>query len=477
MRYYRWILYGISIVLYVMSFLILGDINIFLLSGSWLSSLILYYLLWNLNRDNEAILICFILFLNIVFGLASEALLLIILINSFYLLYDKVYNVFQVKYDGLIRKKDDNYFSFVMILKIIVLSFSYLIGKIMGLPFYYFGIFSIYFTSFYSLVKRLFSQVCIWKLYHEGIIVFNEEKYLELMKSKQVIFTKTGVLTTGDLVVSQINCKNEEKLWYYLNYAEALVDSRISKVIREEHFREVDLSKRKKHIIYPNGISYTVDRKKILVGNNSFMTEHGIELGYEVWSGTVLYVAVQNKYFGCVVLSDKVNMNNKQEIIKIGKCDVSHMAVFSHDQELSTVSISRMLGIKNSFGELNFKRKDFWLYHLKRLYGNFVVLISDNPSCLEADVKIGMNNLYSEEIENSDIMILDNSLSKCTIIFESTYYLKKLINSYMLIRMLIAFCLSVIGIIWINELWIIYIIYMILLISISALFIYKLNKK
>ncbi len=251
-----------------------------------------------------------------------------------------------------------------------------------------------------------------------GVLV-KGSNYLEtLSKTDTVVFDKTGTLTQGIFAVNAIyhNGMGGEKLLEYAAYAESASSHPISKSIEHAYGKEIDRT-RVANIreISGNGVTAEVDGIPVSVGNGKLMRSIGLD--YEECSdaGTVIYVAVDGKYEGRIVISDHLKPNAKQAISALKKAGVTKTVMLTGDLGSVAQSVADDLGIDEVHSELLPDEKVSIVEKLlaaKAGKGKLVFVgdgINDAPVLSRADIGIAMGAMGSDAaIEAADVVLMDD---------------------------------------------------------------------
>ena len=161
----------------------------------------------------------------------------------------------------------------------------------------------------------------------KGILV-KGSNYLEALSNTEiVVFDKTGTLTQGIFEVQKIEAKNEiekSEILKYAAYAENYSNHPIALSVKREY-----VDKLKKEIdtklisnveeISGLGVNAKIEDKDILVGNKKLMEEKNIEYVKCNEIGTIIYVAINNKFAGYIVIADKIKNDSKKAIQNLKK--------------------------------------------------------------------------------------------------------------------------------------------------------------
>lgn len=242
-----------------------------------------------------------------------------------------------------------------------------------------------------------------------GILVKGSCDLEKLAHVKTAVFDKTGTLTNGNFKVVQINSENPEELLKYAAIAESVSSHPIAKAIRNEYGKSteiVDVTE-----ISGCGVKAVIDGKEILAGNAKFVGAEEIEA-----SGTVVYVSIDGKYAGNIVISDTLKQDSAYTIKELNKNNIQTV-MLTGDSAKNTEYIKNELGINSVYAELLPDKKVEKLEEILNKNKGITIFtgdgINDAPVLMRADVGIAMGGLGSDAaIEAADVVIMDDKPSK-----------------------------------------------------------------
>lgn len=248
-------------------------------------------------------------------------------------------------------------------------------------------------------------------------VLIKGSNYLEaLSKTEIVVFDKTGTLTQGVFEVQKIETieTSKEELLKLTAHAESYSNHPIAISIKKAYGKEINNNIIEKiEEISGMGITAKIDGKDILVGNEKLMKEK--EIGYAKCNeiGTILYVAIQNKYAGYIVISDKIKQDSKNTIKELKKSNIKKTIMLTGDKKEVGEIVAKQLGIDAVYTELlpNEKvEKMEKLLQEKTKTGKLAFVgdgINDAPVLALSDIGIAMGGLGTDAaIEASDIVIM-----------------------------------------------------------------------
>ncbi|MFO7888241.1 MAG: heavy metal translocating P-type ATPase [Eubacteriales bacterium] len=254
-------------------------------------------------------------------------------------------------------------------------------------------------------------------------ILIKGGNYLEaLTKVDKVIFDKTGTLTKGKFKVSKVlgfNGFDNEEVLEYAAYGEAYSNHPIGKSIKEKYGKDIDEENIKSQTELAGfGIEALVFHKKILVGNQKLMVKKGIDIDEKIIDGgTLVYVAVEEKFAGYIVIKDEIKATAVQAIKNLKKLNIKKTIMLTGDNENTASEIGELIGIDEYHSQLLPEDKVKILEdNLKSGEGKTIFVgdgINDAPVIARADVGVAMGGLGSDAaIEAADIVLMTDEPDK-----------------------------------------------------------------
>jgi Cd2+/Zn2+-exporting ATPase len=255
-----------------------------------------------------------------------------------------------------------------------------------------------------------------------GILV-KGSNYLEaLSKTEIAVFDKTGTLTKGVFEVQKIetNVMSKEELIQIAAYAENYSNHPIAKSIKKAYNEIIDESRIKDiQEISGLGISATIDNKKVLVGNEKLMKQNSIEYKKCEDVGTILYVSIDDKYVGFILISDEIKEDSLKMVKKLKEIGVNKTVMLTGDKRNVGEDVAKKLQMDQVYTELlpdGKVEKVQKLLEEKSKKGKLVFVgdgINDSPVLAMSDIGIAMGGLGSDSaIEAADIVIMTDEPSK-----------------------------------------------------------------
>ncbi len=240
--------------------------------------------------------------------------------------------------------------------------------------------------------------------------------YLEtLSKARIMVFDKTGTLTQGVFEVTEVQPEgiNREELLEMAAVAECYSSHPIAASLKEAFGREI-VTERVTDVqeISGEGLIAEVDRHVTAVGNGRLMQRLGISCTESAHSGTLVHVAIDGKYKGLILISDRLKENSKEAVRRLKNAGIGRTVMLTGDRKEAAADVAGQLGIDEVHAELLPEGK---VQKVESLLSGGDTLafvgdgINDAPVLSRADIGIAMGALGSDAaIEAADIVLMDD---------------------------------------------------------------------
>ncbi len=255
-----------------------------------------------------------------------------------------------------------------------------------------------------------------------GVLV-KGSNYLEALSNAEIMaFDKTGTITEGVFEVQNVEPVgiSKEELLKVAAYAEHYSNHPISKSIKKAYNNTID----EKEIIDSQeisgkGIEAKIGNQDVLAGNEKLMNEKGIEFEKCTHIGSVVYVAIDGKYVGHIVIADKIKEDAKRTIEELKKNNIKQTVMLTGDRKNIGEAVAKEVGIDKVYTELLPDGKVEKVEELLKTCSEKGKLafvgdgINDAPVLAMADIGIAMGGLGADSaIEAADIVIMTDQPSK-----------------------------------------------------------------
>lgn len=254
-------------------------------------------------------------------------------------------------------------------------------------------------------------------------VLIKGSNYLEALSNTEIIVCdKTGTLTEGVFKVQEINAigYSNHDLLRYASYAENFSNHPISQSLKQAYKKEIDNKLvTKTEEIAGKGIKAKIDGKTVLVGNEKLMQEHNIDFKKSEKLGTIVYVAIDDKFAGTILIADKIKDDAYKAVKLFKENNVKNIVMLTGDRKNISESVAHELGLDECHSELLPTDKVAWTEKLmakKSANGKLVFIgdgINDAPVLALADIGVAMGALGSDAaVEMADVVIMTDEPSK-----------------------------------------------------------------
>lgn len=286
-----------------------------------------------------------------------------------------------------------------------------------------------------------------------GILV-KGSNYLDLLsRVNKIVFDKTGTLTSGTFKVTSFNLLDssysEDYILKLYALGENLSNHPIAKSIM--NYVNIDVNEKVKNHkeIEGLGVSYTYDDKKIKIGNNKMFDIKD--------DGSLnIYLSIDDKIVSSLTINDGIKEGVENTLNELSKKGIETY-MFTGDSKENALSISEKLNIDKVYYELLPTEKYEKLEEL--LNDKDVVAfigdgINDAPSLKRADIGISMGSIGSSSaIEASDIVIMDDDISKINKAISISNKVKRIIKENLVFSIGVKILILVLSAIGIANMW------------------------
>lgn len=298
-----------------------------------------------------------------------------------------------------------------------------------------------------------------------GILVKGSNYLEELSKTKYIVFDKTGTLTKGVFEVNKIYPAkdfDEKTLLYFAAYAESGSSHPISQSLKKAYGEKIDLEKVNNiEEIAGHGVQADVDGKKVSAGNIKLMKELGINPSDEHDEGTIVFVAVDGVYAGCITISDIIKPTTKMAIAELKKNGMKKTVMLTGDSKKVAHKVATEIGIDMVRSELLPGDKVEQVEKLLAEKGDKEALafvgdgINDAPVLSRADIGVAMGALGSDAaIEAADVVLMDDDPAKIALAMKISKRTLEIVRENIIFALAIKAICLVLGALGIANMWV-----------------------
>ena len=296
-----------------------------------------------------------------------------------------------------------------------------------------------------------------------GVLV-KGSNYLESVSHlKTVVFDKTGTLTKGEFKVTEVmpQNNNERSLLELAAHAEAYSNHPISISIREAYDGEIALDKLDDaKEIAGYGISVIYDGKELLAGNFKHLTNKNIDVIESDRAETVVYIAYDGKFQGCIVISDVIKEEAKKAIPAMRAAGIRKTVMLTGDKAEIAKKTADIIGVDEVHAELLPQDKVSKVEELlnSKEPGEMLSFVGDGindaPVLMRSDVGIAMGSLGSDAaIEAADIVIMDDNLEKIAKIVKIGRKTMTIVKQNIVFALAVKLIVLVLGALGLANMW------------------------
>lgn len=254
-----------------------------------------------------------------------------------------------------------------------------------------------------------------------GILVKGSSHLENLSKLDTVVFDKTGTLTKGTFAVKEIYSLTEKsELIKYAAYAEYYSNHPIAISIKEAYKDIPDVSLISDYTeIAGMGISAVIDGKQVLAGNEKLMLKCNVNFEKaDKHIGSVIYVAIESKFAGYIVISDELKPDSASAIESLERMNIKTVMLTGDVSEAADY-VASQIGIGKVYSQLLPQDKVAKLEEIisakndKKKVAFVGDGINDAPVLMRSDIGIAMGGIGSDSaIEAADVVLMTDEPSK-----------------------------------------------------------------
>lgn len=296
-----------------------------------------------------------------------------------------------------------------------------------------------------------------------GILIKGSNALEALADVETVVFDKTGTLTKGVFEVQDV--KNfeieKEELVRLVAHAEKFSTHPVAESVKRFYNNEIDEN------IIGNieeiggyGIIANIENKEVLVGNDKLMAKKNIAYEKCGEAGTILYVAIDNKFAGYILISDKIKDDSEKALKELKKMNIKKTVMLTGDRKEAANSVGEKLKLDEVFSELlpdGKVEKVEELMKVKSTKGKLAFVgdgINDAPVLVVSDVGIAMGGLGSDAaIEAADIVIMTDEPSKISKAIKIAKKTMRIVKENIVFALAVKFIVLLLTVIGVSTMW------------------------
>ena len=297
-----------------------------------------------------------------------------------------------------------------------------------------------------------------------GILVKGSTYLEELARTGIVVFDKTGTLTQGTFKVTGVHPADgitDEQLVEAAALAESWSKHPISLSIKAAYGKEIDTSRvTDVEELGGHGVTAKVDGKPVAAGNARLMERLGLSAPAVSETGTVVHIAIDGRYAGCLLIADVVKPHSAEAIRALKAAGVRKTVMLTGDAEPVAKAVSAQLGLDEYHAGLLPGDKVDQIEALiaaKKSKENLAFVgdgINDAPVLSRADVGIAMGALGSDAaIEAADVVLMDDDPAKIALAMRIARRTLRIVYENIVFALAVKFACLLLGAIGMASMW------------------------
>lgn len=296
-----------------------------------------------------------------------------------------------------------------------------------------------------------------------GVLV-KGSNYLEALSNAEIVVCdKTGTLTEGVFKVQKIEAISisDEDLLKYAAYAESFSNHPIALSLKEAYGKKIDNKKiTDTKEISGKGVQAKIDGKEVLVGNEKLLKEKNIDFNKSKDIGTIVYIVIDNKYCGYIVISDKIKEDSYKAVSSLKENNVKKIVMLTGDKTDISREVSEELKLDEFHSELlpqDKVKKVEKLMLEKSNDGKLLFIgdgINDAPVLALSDIGVAMGGLGSDAaIEAADIVIMNDEPSKIAEAIKISHKTMRIVKENIVFAITVKIAVLVLSALGIATMW------------------------
>lgn len=298
----------------------------------------------------------------------------------------------------------------------------------------------------------------------QGILV-KGSNYLEALASaKYIVFDKTGTLTKGVFEVTHIVPSadfDEQQLLYYAAHVEMASSHPISLSLQKAYGQPLDRDAvRDIKEIAGHGIYGRVNDHAVYAGNEKLMNRIDVNIKGDHPEGTVVYMAIDGQYAGCIVISDVIKETSKTAIQSLKSQGIKETIMLTGDTKQTATRVAKEIGIDRVYSELLPADKVAKVEDILQQKGEKEKVafvgdgINDAPVLSRVDIGIAMGALGSDAaIEAADIVLMDDDPAKISLAMKISLKTLRIVKENIVFALAVKFICLILGAFGIANMW------------------------
>lgn len=276
----------------------------------------------------------------------------------------------------------------------------------------------------------------IGSMSRKGVLVKGSVVVELMAKARDIVYDKTGTLTRGTFKVIAIHADkyDENELLKIAAHMESFSNHQIARSILEKYKGDIDTDSVEDFKEFAGrGLSGKVFGKRVLVGNDKFLTDHNIDYRDCHLAGTIVHIAIEDDYMGHIIIADEIKEDSPAAIAALKAQDFNNIIMLTGDSKKVGESISKELGLSRYYAELMPEDKVNIYEEIKSENSSPLIFagdgLNDAPVIAGADIGIAMGVSGSQAaVDYADLILMDDRPSKIPLAIEKAKKTMRIVN-------------------------------------------------
>jgi len=285
-----------------------------------------------------------------------------------------------------------------------------------------------------------------------GVLIKGATYLDEITKVKTVAMDKTGTLTKGEFFISGVRAEDKDSV---VSIAAAVEKHSSHPVAKPFAALKTPFTAENVEEVAGRGMRATVDGKTVICGNAKMLKEENISFAEEQSLATLIYVAVDGQYIGCIEIDDALKPEANAALTGLHSCGVSKIAMLTGDTAARAEAVAKQLPVDEVYSALLPDEKLTVAESLKteaqRSKGKIMFVgdgINDAPVMSVSDCAVSMGQLGSgAAIEASDVVLISDNLSALEKAFKIAKKTKRIVTENIIFSIALKVAFMVMGIV------------------------------
>ena len=296
----------------------------------------------------------------------------------------------------------------------------------------------------------------------EGILIKGSNHLEAFYHVNQMVFDKTGTLTKGVFTVTKIDEANgyaKEDVVKWAAFGESHSNHPISNAIKNYYGKDIDDKSVKEYEeIAGKGVRVLWEEDEILVGNDLLLRDHDVNYEELAGVGTKVYVARNREFVGSLLLADEIKEESYNLVNSLNQEGIDNLIMLTGDKVEIGNYVGEQLHLSKVYSQLLPEDKVNKFKEISRSKEKVTAFVGDGindaPVLALSDVGISMGNIGSDAaIEASDIVIMNDDISKIATTMRLAKYTRKIVIENIALTFGVKVFVLILGAMGIANMW------------------------